>query len=284
MLATAINPIDVKLLRGDLRAVVDPPLPFVPGRDAVGVVDEVGEGVANVEPGRLVFGSGGLEGLHAELAVLSAWASPSSSWSTEQAASAGLAATTALNALAAVGVVDPGTAEPGPLAREGGVLLVDGAAGAVGSAVVAIAAHVGAQVIGTARAQHHDVLTALGAGAVEYGDGLADRVAALAPHGVAAAVDCSGASLDELLRIVGDPLRVVTVTDPAGAQELGTQVANGQNDAGLLHVAAALGDAGVWLPRVAQVLPLQDVARGYELAQRSGSAGKVVIVPADQPG
>lgn len=277
VLVAAINPIDVKLLHGDLRGAVDPALPFVPGRDAVGVVDEVGDGVEGVRPGDRVFGSGGLGGLHAELAVLSAWAEPSSRWSLAQAASAGLAATTALNALAAVDVVVLGTAEPSRTAREGGVLLVDGAAGAVGSAVVAVAVNAGARVVGTARREHHAVLEGLGAQAVEYGPGLAERVAELAPGGVTAAVDASGASLAELVRIVGDPRRVVTVTDPVGAQQLGARMAGGENDARLLRVAAALGDAGVWLPRVARALPLRDAARAYDLARRSGSAGKVVL-------
>lgn len=277
VLAAAVNPIDYKILRGDLRSVLEPPLPFVPGRDAVGVVDEAGDDVDGAVTGQLVFGSGGLGGLHAELAVLSAWAQPSARWSLEQAASAGLAATTALNALGAVDVVVPGSAQPGPLAREGAALLVDGAAGAVGSAAVAIAAHAGARVIGTARPQHHSALRAIGAHAVPYGPGLAERVAQLAPGGVSAAVDASGASLADLVEIVGDPQRVVTVTDPVGAQRLGTQMRGGENDAGLLAVAASLGDAGVWMPRVARVLPLHDVALAYELAQRSGSAGKVVL-------
>lgn len=277
VVAAALNPIDWKLRRGDLRGAVDPELPFVPGRDAVGVVEAVGEGVDPGLVGTTVFGSGGLGGLHAEQAVLTAWAAPSARWSAPEAASAALAATTALHALAAVDVVRPGTLDPGPVAASGGVVLVDGAVGAVGHAAVAFAVAAGATVVGTAREEYHRVLTGLGARAVPYGPGLADRVREAAPDGVAVAVDASGASLGELVSLVGEPQRVVTVTDPAGAQALGAKVAHGENDAPLLEVVARAGDAGVWTPRVWRTWPLAQAAEAYAAAETGGSRGKVVL-------
>lgn len=91
----------------------------------------------------------------------------------------------------------------------------------------------------TARPQHHSALRALGAQAVPYGPGLAERVAQLAPGGVSAGVDASGASLADLVAIVGNPQHVVTVTDPLGAQRLSTQMRGGEDDARLLAVAAS---------------------------------------------
>ncbi len=72
--AAGVNPIDWKLRTGALRQLIPLALPAVPGRDAVGVVDEIGAGVQGVSIGDRVFSLGGVTGATAELAVLSAWA------------------------------------------------------------------------------------------------------------------------------------------------------------------------------------------------------------------
>jgi NADPH:quinone reductase-like Zn-dependent oxidoreductase len=63
------------------------------------------------------------------------------------------------------------------------MLLVDGAAGAVGMLAVQIARRRGVNVIGTASRRNHEYLRSLGAVPVRYGEGLADRVRKLAPRG-----------------------------------------------------------------------------------------------------
>lgn len=68
-------------------------------------------------------------------------------------------------------------------------LVVDGAAGGVGSVAVQIAKHLGATVIGTASEGNHEYLRSLGVEPVTYGEGLAERIRALAPDGVDAALD-----------------------------------------------------------------------------------------------
>ena len=277
VLAAGVNPIDWKLRRGDLRGVVDPPLPLVPGRDAVGVVDEVGEGVDDVTTGDTVFGSAGLGGLSAEHAVLTAWAPPASTWSVEQAASAGLAMTTAVHALAAVGVLGPGTSAPGPVGRAGGTVLVEGASGSVGAAAVVAAVAAGARVVGTARPENHRVLEEMGAVPVAHGPGLAGRVAAVAPEGVDVVLDAAGADLDQLVALVGDPAHVVTVVDPVAAGRLGALVAGGENDVAALRAAAALGEQGLYRPRVGRTFPLEEAAAAHRLAEGGFPGGKVVL-------
>ena len=66
----------------------------------------------------------------------------------------------------------------------GSTLLVNGASGSVGSAAVQLAVVRGAHVIGTASPAKHDYLRSLGAEPVAYGEGLVERVRALAPDGV----------------------------------------------------------------------------------------------------
>lgn len=119
--AASVNPIDYLLRAGHLREALPLDLPAIPGRDAVGVVDEVGLAVDDVHVGDMVFGLGGVSDTTAQYAVLTAWSRTPSTWSVEQAAAAGLASATAAEVIAALGTLD------------GQTLLVEGASGAVGS-------------------------------------------------------------------------------------------------------------------------------------------------------
>ncbi|GAA2592371.1 NADP-dependent oxidoreductase [Streptomyces lienomycini] len=264
--AASVNPIDWKLRAGALHRLIPLELPAIPGRDAAGTVDEVGDGVRGTSIGDRVFGLGGVSGATAELAVLSAWAQAPDAWSDEQAAGAGLASVTAMRGLNALG----------PLA--GRTLLVEGAAGGVGSAAVEIAVAGGATVIGTAREGNHEFLTSLGAVPTPYGPGLRQRLSALAPHGVDLALDTAASgSLDDLVAITGDPSRVATVADHAAGQRLGTHVVNAENDSTLLSTAAELGRQGRYTPRVDQSYPLRRIADAHAHAERGRPRGKIVI-------
>jgi NADPH:quinone reductase-like Zn-dependent oxidoreductase len=260
--AASINPIDWLIRAGALEQALPLELPVIPGRDAAGVVDEVGPDVEGVAQGDLVFG---VADTTAEFAVLTAWAPVPSTWSVEEAAAAGLGSVTALRALAPFGDL------------RGRTLLVDGASGAVGTAATAAALHAGATVIGTAREANHESLRAAGIVPTTYGPGLPERVRALAPHGVDAALHAAASdALPDLVDLVGgDPTRVVTVIDREGAARLGTHLVDAANDSSVLAAAAELGREGHYRPRVAHVLPLDDIAKAHELA--AGGSGKVVV-------
>jgi NADPH:quinone reductase-like Zn-dependent oxidoreductase len=261
--AASVNPIDYLLRGGALQEVLPLELPAIPGRDAAGLIDEVGQGVSNARVGDLVFGLGGVSDTTAEFAVLTAWSAVPSTWSIEQAAAAGLAAATAAGVIDALGDLT------------GRTLLIEGASGAVGSAAASFALATGARVIGTARPANHQYLTDLGAVATTYGPGLAERVNALAPEGVHAAFHAApSASLPDLVAIVGDASRVVTVIDTEGAGRLGVRTVNAVNDSALLERAADLGRRGLYTPRVDRVLPLASIQEAHELAE--SGAGKIV--------
>ena len=264
--AASVNPIDLILRSGAAQAMLALPLPAIPGRDAAGFVDEIGEGVTNIAIGEAVFGLGGYADTTAEYSVLTAWAAVPSTWSMEQAAAAGLASTTAVGGLEPLGDL------------LGRTLLIEGAAGAVGAAAAVVALSRGARVIGTARLRNHAFLSQLGVIPTTYGEGLADRVALLAPGGIEAALDAAGAgSLDELVRITGDTNQVTTVADGAGAARLGVRNVNAVNDSANLEITARLGAIGSYIPRVEHVLPLEKTAEAHALVQDKRARGKVVI-------
>ncbi|QQC93354.1 NADP-dependent oxidoreductase [Streptomyces alfalfae] len=264
--AASVNPIDWKLRAGALRQLIPLELPAIPGRDGAGVVDEIGDGVQGVNIGDRVFGLGGVTGAAAELLVLSAWAHTPAAWNDEQAAGAGLASVTAMGGLNALGSL------------AGRTLLVEGAAGGVGSAAVEIAVARGATVIGTASERNHEFLTSLGAAPTTYGPGLAQRLATLAPHGIDIALDTAASgSLDDLVAIAGGPKRVATVADHAGGQRLGAHVVDAANDSTLLSAAADLGGQGRYTPRIEQAYPLERIADAHAYAERGRTRGKIVI-------
>ncbi|MER7983818.1 NADP-dependent oxidoreductase [Streptomyces sp. NPDC095817] len=264
--AASVNPIDWKLRNGDLHQLIPLELPAIPGRDATGLVDEIGDDVQGVSIGDRVFGLGGVTGATAELVILSAWAHVPDEWNDAQAAGAGLASVTAMRGLNVLG----------PLA--GRTLLVEGAAGGVGSAAVEIAVAQGATVIGTASERNHELLTSLGAVATTYGLGLTQRLSLLVPHGVDIALDTAASgSLNDLVVITGDPKRVATVADHTGGQRLGTHVVNAENDSTLLSAAAQLGRQGRYTPRIEQTYPLERIAEAHAHAERGRTRGKIVI-------
>ncbi|WP_064674500.1 zinc-binding dehydrogenase, partial [Streptomyces albus] len=207
-------------------------------------------------------------------AVLTAWAPKPDALSWEQAAAAGNieTATRALDRLK----VTAGT-----------TLLIEGAAGGVGTVAVQLATARGARVLGTAGAHNHAFLTGLGATPTTYGPGLVDRVTVLAPDGVDAVLDCAGSgSLPDLLAIAESPDRVVTIAD-LNAAEHGVHLSRtggggpGTDPQALdgLAVAAALAQQGRFTVPVAAVFTLENATAAHELSETGHARGKIVLVP-----
>lgn len=262
--AAGVNGIDWKIRAGYMREQREIPLPAGTGIDAAGVVDEVGEGVEGVAVGDAVFGSG--TATYAEQAVLSHWAPKPAELSFEEAAGYPIPVETAIRILRQVGV------------QPGQTLLVSGAAGGVGSAVVQIARERGVTVIGTASEGNQDYLRSLGAVATTYGDGLAGRVRAIAPDGVDAALDIAGSGvIPELVELVGEPAKVLSIADFT-APEHGAQVSFASTDqAAAFAEAARLFEKGVFRLPVAKTYPLVDAAEAQTASAAGHVAGRIVI-------
>ncbi|WP_331738721.1 NADP-dependent oxidoreductase [Streptomyces sp. NBC_01276] len=196
--AAGVNPVDWRIREGQVLGAHPVELPAGVGLDAAGVVDQVGEGVEGVEVGDRVFGEG--SDTYAEFAVLSAWARMPEGLAFAEAAGYPSVVETALRIIREVGV------------RPGQSLLVSGASGGVGSAVLQIARARGIRVIGTAGAANQDYLRGMGALATTYDEGWVERVRQLGR--VDAALDLAGSGvIRELVELTGDPRRVVSIAD-----------------------------------------------------------------------
>ncbi|WP_443035068.1 NADP-dependent oxidoreductase [Streptomyces sp. BE133] len=270
--ATGVTPVDWYLRSGMLRDIATLDFPHIPGMDAAGIVDEVGEGVTGTAVGDEVFGlvpfvdQGGAA---AQYAVLEAWAPKPQSWSFEEAGGAAGNIDTAMRVLEALE------------AAEGMTLLIDGAAGGVGTITAQLAQARGLDVIGTASKGNHGFLDQLGVVPVTYGAGLADRLAPLAPHGVDVVLDAAGkGSLGELVAIAGDPHRVVTIADfdadRHGVRFSRSQAGESPGWAGL-PLAADLADLGRLTVPLHAVFPLKETATAHDASATGHARGKIVI-------
>ena len=121
--AAGVNPSDWKERKG----LMDGELPQTMGHEAAGVVDELGEGVTDVAAGDRAFGLSADGAAQAELAVLSSYAPIPPSLDFPGAAALPVAVETATRALDQLG------------AGSGSTVLINGAAGGVGSAAVQLA-------------------------------------------------------------------------------------------------------------------------------------------------
>jgi NADPH:quinone reductase-like Zn-dependent oxidoreductase len=263
--AAGVNASDWKKREG----LMDPDLPQTLGYEAAGVVDELGAGVTDAAVGDRVFGLSAAGAAQAELTVLSFYAPIPPSLDFAAAAALPAAVETAWRALDQLGV------------GSGSTLLINGASGSVGSAAVQLAVARGARVIGTASPANHDYLRSLGAGPVAYGEGMAERVRALAPGGVDLALDVAGSGvLPELIELADGAGDVITVADFAGAQEFGVRFSRG-DDGRALHALAEIGpliEAGRFSLPVARTFPLAAVAEAQQVSEHGHARGKIVLL------
>ena len=262
--AAGVNGIDWKIRQGYMREMMPLQLPAGTGREASGVVDEIGDGVNGIAIGDAVFGFG--SATFAEYAVLSAWAIKPAELTFEEAAAYPLVVETAIRILNQVGV------------QAGETLLVSGAAGGVGSAVIQIARQRGITVIGTASEQNQAYICSLGAIATTYGTGLANRVRTLAPNGVDAALDLAGSGvIPELIELTGNPAKVLSIAD-FSAPTYGAQISTtAANPAGALAEAARLFTEGAFRMPVEKTFPLEAAAEAQTASAAGHVAGKFVV-------
>jgi len=265
--AAGVNPSDWKRLAGQYRDFEETTFPSGIGAEGSGVVDEVGPGVSGVSIGDAVFGCGEHANAMAQYAVLTDWAHKPENVSFEVASGLSVIADTATRALDEAGVTS------------GQMLLVSGAAGGIGSAVLQLARLRGIEVIGTASAQNHDYVRELGAIPTTYGPGLAERVMKLAPQGVNAALELAGSGIiPELIEIVGDPSHVVSVAD-FSAPKYGAKFSHGPSKdlKRVLADIARLCSEGHFRLHVGRTFPLEQTREAQEISAKGHVTGKLVI-------
>jgi NADPH:quinone reductase-like Zn-dependent oxidoreductase len=155
--AASVNPLDWRFMKGEpvlLRIFIGlrKPRRGRPGIDVAGEVEAVGKNVTQFKPGDAVFGSS--RGAFAEYVctVASRVAMKPDNVTFEQAASVNVAGLTALQGLRDKGKVQPGSK-----------VLINGAAGGVGTFAVQIAKIFGAHVTGVCSTRNIEMVRSIGA-------------------------------------------------------------------------------------------------------------------------
>ncbi|GAA3670299.1 NADP-dependent oxidoreductase [Nonomuraea antimicrobica] len=266
--AAGVQPFDTAVRTGWLPPYMEEvPYPRIPGNEFAGVVDQVGAGVTGAAVGDEVLGFSRLFSYAECIVVPGTDVAPKPAgvpWEVAGGLTSGVQ--TAELAIDTMGLAS------------GETLLVHGAAGSVGTAAVQIARRRGATVIGTAREVNHDHLRELGAVPVAYGEGLIDRVRALAPGGIDASLDGAGGhALEVSLELVRDSARIVTLVEHGRAAELGVKLVRGERTAERLGRYAALYAEGAFAFPVRRAYRLEEAADAHREIETGHGRGKVVL-------
>lgn len=270
VVAAGVNPMDFKIRRGWFESMAPTTFPATPGLEVAGVVDEIGEGVTEFAVGDEVAGWSKTGG-YAQHALVDVVAVKPANVSFEQAVALPVAGETSARVLRELDL------------KPGETVLIHGAAGGVGAVAVQLAVALGATVIGTASEANHDHLRALGATPVVYGEGLVDRVKAVAPQGVDAVIDVAGkGALPDSIELRGGTERIVTIADMA-AGELGVSASWGgtpdeQKQAWLAEQFQLAADGKLRLT-VAETFALENAAKAQEISEAGHTRGKLVLRP-----
>ena len=135
-----------------------PPLPFTPGWDLVGVVDRLGEGVSGIEPGQLVAAMP-ISGAYAEFVCLP----PRELVPVPAGLDAAEAVSLVLNYITAYQMLHRSAR-----VKTGQRVLIHGAAGGVGTALLQLGRLVGLEMYGTCSARGAPAVSDLGAIPIDY--------------------------------------------------------------------------------------------------------------------
>lgn len=266
--AIGINPLDWKISNGYLTEMIPLQLPAVIGSDVAGTVIDVGPDVDGFAIGDRVVGFAD-SGAFAEFAVTRPvrLARIPDALSMEQAATLATSAETAQRGLA---LLAPG---------DGSTVVVNGAAGSVGSAAVQLLVAGGHHVIGTASTENADYVRSLGAEAVTYGEAMLEQIRAAAPQGIDAAFDAAGQEFVARMEGTVSPHRIVTIVDfAAGAR--GALVAGGdptQLRAETLAPVLDLAARGEFRTEITRLFPFTEVRDALALSQAGHLRGKIVV-------
>ena len=263
--AAGVNAIDGKIRSGSAQQMFPTELPAVLGIEVAGTIDAVGPEVEGFAAGDDVLGFAEGGG-YVEYALATVVAPKPDGLGWASAATLPIAAETALRVLDLLEV------------KQGDTVLIHGAAGGVGTIAVQLARARGTDAVGTASEPNHDYLRELGATPVLYGDGLVDRVRAVAPDGIDAVFDIAGqGALSDSIELRGGTSRIVTIADP-DAFRLGVPFSGGAaRDAGALAEIARLADDGR-LRLTVTTYPLEDALHAHAAVDAGHGRGKAVLL------
>src|ERR1700757_3306602 len=285
--AAGVNPVETYIRAGSYARL--PQLPYTPGNDGAGVVEQVGADVNEFKPGDRVYTAGSISGTYAEFALCK----------TEQVHP--LPANVAFAQGAAMGT-PYATAYRGLFqradAKPGETVLVHGASGGVGTAAVQLARARGLRVFGTAGSDEglklareqgaHEVFDHRGP------DHFEQVMNASGGRGVDVIVELlANVNLGNALTILANGGRVAIIGS-RGRVEINPRDAM-QRDVDLrgmvlpntppaelasIHAALVAGlENGTLRPVIGKEFPLSDAAQAHRAVMESGALGKIVLLP-----
>ncbi|MEP6586888.1 MAG: NADPH:quinone reductase [Candidatus Udaeobacter sp.] len=287
MHAIGINPVETYIRAGTYPRL--PELPYTPGNDGAGVVEQVGSDVTEFKPGDRVYTAGSISGTYAEFTLCKKeQVHPlPANVSFAQGAAMGTPYATAYR-----GLLQRADAKPGE------TVLVHGASGGVGTAAVQLARARGLRVFGTAGSEDGINLTRQ-QGAHEVFDHRApdhfDKIMnATGGHGVDVIVEMlANVNLGKDLTILAKGGRVVIIgsrgrveIDPRDTMQRDAEIRGmvlpntPPADMANIHAALVTGlENGTLRPVIGKEFPLADAAQAHRAVMEPGALGKIVLVP-----
>ena len=257
--STAVNHLDLVKASGTARQILPIDLPWIPGHEFSGVVEQVGSDVAAFASGDAVFAANETGGAYAEyLAVKPALISRKpSNLSFEEAASVPVAAQTAWE-----GIFTHGHLEKGQ------TILIHGGAGAVGAYAVQLASHAGATVIATASDDDEAYLKSIGASRVL--DYRVKQFEKVLREKVDVVFDLVGGDTQKRsFLVLKEGGHLVSAVQPVSQEETAMHRVTGvmmrlAPSGDVLGRIGRLLEEGTIRPDVATVYPLQDEAQAWK--------------------
>ncbi len=257
--STTVNHVDLVKASGTLRQILPIELPWIPGHEFSGIVEQISSDAASYAPGDAVFGATTGMGAYVEyLAVkAAAIARKPPNLSFEEAASVPVAAQTAWE-----GIFTHGHLEKGQ------TILIHAGAGAVGAYAVQLASHAGATVIATASGDDEAYLKSIGASRViNYHEAQFETVLR---EKIDVVFDLIGGDTQKRsFLVLKEDGHLVSATQPVSQEEAARHRVSGMMmrlapSAEMLGKIARLLEDGTIRPDVATVYALQDVAQAWK--------------------
>jgi NADPH2:quinone reductase len=287
MRAIGINPVETYIRAGKYARL--PALPYTPGNDGAGIIEQIGEAVKQFKPGDRVYTAGTLSGAYAEFALCKTEQVHRlpQNVSFAQGAAVGTPYATAYR-----GLFQRAQAKPGE------TVLVHGASGGVGTAAVQLARARGLRALGTAGSDLGRKLV-IEQGAHEVFDHHAPDhfeqvMKATNGRGVDLIVELlANVNLGKDLTILAKGGRVVVIgsrgrieIDPRDTMQRDADIRGmvlpnaSAAEMASIHAALIAGlENGSLHPVIGKELPLSEAPQAHRAVMEPGALGKIVLLP-----
>ena len=284
--AAGVNPVETYIRAGTYAR--KPALPFTPGNDGAGVVEQVGEDV-KLQPGDRIYTAGSISGTYAEFALCNVAQVHSlpANVSFAQGSAMGTPYATAYR-----GLFQRAQAKPGE------TVLIHGASGGVGTAAVQLARARGLRVLGTAGTDRgRELVREQGAHEVfdhRAPDYLARILDATAGRGVDVVLEMlANVNLGNDLTVLAARGRVVVIGN-RGRVEIDARETMSRDadirgmvlpntppaEMASIHAALFAGlENGTLRPAIGKELPLAEAPQAHRTVMEPGAFGKIVLLP-----